>query len=571
MTRRSSRPLALIVTLLALALAGCSGVPTSGPVTRASAAPGRVNPGVEIAPAPPGLDATPIEVVEGFLHAMASWQPNYAVARAYLTEDASSRWRPDAGVRIYAQGNPVVATDSGAMLRAPVVGTLDAAGAYRQSAGMLSHDFGLVLDARGQWRVGNPPDGLVISEYLFSSAFARVTAYFFAPGGGWLVPDPRYFPRGAQAREGAARAVLGGATEWLAPSVGGAHPGALLDRVDLSPAGVVQVVLRKGANDLGDAERVALTAQLVWTFRQFESVVGVQIAWRGEEPWLIAPYGRSIPVTAFPEADPTDRQASRQLFAVMGGRLVRATEGPQGMDNLVVAPGVTNASLAAVRSDALLAAAVVDDRSGLVLAPLGEPDVSPLGGSVGLRRPHFDRRGDLWVVNDAGAMALVSVDASWREVAVAGLGEGRVEAFRVAPDGARMALVVQRPTGQRAVGLARVVRGADGAVSLEGWRELTVTTSSVGPANVLDVGWRAPDSLLVLVADGRTTTVLAVAQDGSTVAPIGPSTTPDLVELAVAPGVPPMVRAANGDVWRYNSDFRWSLHTSGVASAFYPG
>jgi hypothetical protein len=130
-------------------------------------------------------------------------------------------------------------------------------------------------------------------------------------------------------------------------------------------------------------------------------------------------------------------------------------------------------------------------------------------------------------------------------------------------------LVPAQPDLGRRVGL--LVRGADGAVSLEGWRELTVTTSSVGPANVLDVGWRAPDSLLVLVADGRTTTVLAVAQDGSTVAPIGPSTTPDLVELAVAPGVPPMVRAANGDVWRYNSDFRWSLHTSGVASAFYPG
>ena len=70
------RRLLLAVLVLAVALAGCSGVPTTGPVERVSAAPGRLNPGVEIAPAPPGRNATAITVVEGFLHAMASYQPD---------------------------------------------------------------------------------------------------------------------------------------------------------------------------------------------------------------------------------------------------------------------------------------------------------------------------------------------------------------------------------------------------------------------------------------------------------------------------------------------------------------
>lgn len=560
----------VVALLLALGLAGCSGVPTSGPVTKVSAVPGRINPGVEIAPAPPGRDASPIEVVEGFLHAMASWQPSYEVARAYLTEDASRGWNPDAGVRVYAEGNPVVATESGAMLRAAVVGELDPAGAYRQSTGMLDHDFGLVRDPGGQWRIGHPPEGLVISEYLFSSAFTRVHAYFFAPGERWLVPDPRYYPRGGQAHSGAARAVIGGATRWLAPAVQGTNPGVELDHVDLSSAGVVRVALRRGEADLGDSQRADLAAQLVWTFRQFESVVGIQVGWVGEEPWQVEPYGRTIPVSAFPEADPTDRQASRQLFAVVGGRLVRAGEGPQGRDNLDVAPGVTDASFAAVRSDALVAAAVVADRQELVLAPLGESDAQPLGASVGLRRPHFARQGEVWVNNDAGELAVVTTGGEWRTLSVGGLGEGRVEAFRVAPDGVRMALVVQRPWGQQVLGLARIVRDGAG-IALDGWRTLNVATSSVTPLEVLDVGWRAPDSLLVLVADGRATSVLAVAQDGSTVAPIGPSSTPDLIELAAAPGVPPMARTAAGVVWRYNSDFRWSQHAQDVTSVFYPG
>ena len=171
--------MAKVVTGLMLAaillLTGCSGVPTTGPVERVSADPGHINSGVEIAPAPPGSNASPIEVVEGFLHAQASWQPNYQVARAYLTPQAALSWRPEAGVRVYAEGNTVVATDSAAMLRAPVVGTLDAVGAYRQATGVLDHDFGLVQDAQGRWRIGNPPEWLTISEYLFASAFARVT------------------------------------------------------------------------------------------------------------------------------------------------------------------------------------------------------------------------------------------------------------------------------------------------------------------------------------------------------------------------------------------------------------
>ena len=97
-----------------------------------------------------------------------------------------------------------------------------------------------------------------------------------------------------------------------------------------------------------------------------------------------------------------------------------------------------------------------------------------------------------------------------------------------------------------------------------------MATGSLAQLTVLDVGWRAADSLLVLVSDGRTTSVLAVAQDGSTVVPIGPSAATDLVELAVAPGVPPMVRSAEGAVWRYNSDFRWSSHATGLTTIFYP-
>ncbi|HHU38132.1 MAG TPA: hypothetical protein GXZ45_02430 [Propionibacterium sp.] len=563
MTRR----LLAVLIALVLALTACSGVPTEGPVERVSAAPGRLNPGVEIAPAPPGRNATPITVVEGFLHAMASYQPNYSVARAYLTAEASRLWSPEAGVRIYAEGNPVVETDTSATLRAPVVGTLDTQGAYRQSTETIDHDFGLVEDAEGQWRISNPPAGLLVSEYLFSSAFTRVTPYFYAPGGSWLVPDPRFYPRGAGAYEGAARAVVDGATEWLAPAVEAAPRGVELDSVRVSASGVARVDLQRQGSDLTEAERVALATQLVWSYRSFESIVAVSVGWLGEEAWAIEPYGEVIPATGFPEADPTPRQGSRQLFALEEGRVVRVLEGPDNT-HLQVAPAVTAATHAAVRQDALVAATVSADRGSLELAPLGESVLRPLGTSPGLRRPQFARDGSVWVTNDAGELAVVSPAGDWTPLVVEEVGDGRIEAFRISPDGARVALVVQWASGQRTLGLARVRPGEP--VTVDGWRELNMATGSLAQLTVLDVGWRAADSLLVLVDDGRSTSVLTAAQDGSTVVPIGPTAAQDLVELAVAPGAPPMVRSLEGEVWRYNSDFRWSQHAAGLSEIFYP-
>ncbi len=566
--------MAKVVSVLMLAvcllLSGCSGVPTSGPVERVSADPGHFNSGVEIAPAPPGPNASPVEVVEGFLHAQASWQPQYEVARAYLTAEASQRWRPEAGVRVYAEGNPVVATDTSATLRAPLVGTVDAAGAYRQSTGSLDQDFGLVKDAAGHWRISNPPEGLTISEYLFASAFSRVIPYFFEPGGRWLVPDPRYFPRGSQAYDGAVRALLEGPTDWLEPAVQATTVRASLAGVTVSSAGVAAITLRGTGPEPDAAARIALLTQLTRTFGQFETVTAVEVMCEGAaEAWTVAPYGRTIPVGAFPDSDPAPRQGSRQLFAVTDGVLVRAMEGGGGNANLVVAPGITTAVTAAVRSDAVSAAAVTQDRTAVVVGPLSENSSQTVLTGVGLRRPDFDRQGLLWVNDDQGDWWLQDATGAWRQLDTSAFGEGTIETFRIAPDGIRVAIIVQRPSGEHVLGVARIDRTDD--VAVRSWRELSVATTSVASTSVIDVGWRTADSLLALVGEGRTTQVFAIAQDGASIAAIGPTAVADPEELAVAPGVPAMVRTTGGDVWRYNSDFRWSLHLTGASSVLYPG
>lgn len=553
---------------LALAAPGCATVPTSGPVATVSSRPGRVNQGVEIAPAPPVRDASPVEVVDGFLHAMAAWQPGYMVARAYLSESAAVAWDPGDGVRVYAEGYPISVSEAGVRLAAPVVGRVDADGAYRQSSDRLEHDFGLVRDAEGQWRIGNPPEGLVISAYLFGSAFARSTVHFFAPGQDWLVPETRFFPRG-QELVGAARAVTLGPTEWLAPAVEPTPAGASVRTAELTSTGVARVIVERPEGALGEDVEERLAIQLVWTLRQFDNVTGVMIEYSDGTVWDLGDFeGRVLPLNAFPEADPQERLTSRQLFAVADGRLVRVIESSRGIEQVAVAPASTDVAFAAVRSDALRAAIIPGARDALDSVALALPDTEALARAPALLRPHYSRLGEVWVPTGEGRI-LVAVDDAVQDVEVDGL-DGIVTALRLAPDAVRAALIARRPDGRQVVGTARVLR-SEGVVRLEGWTELGLDGVLGEGRQALDVGWRSTDTLLVLAEDAGGSLVLSVTQDGSGVDAVGPTSVRDLVELAVAPGVAPVVRTPEGDVYRYYSDFRWSPFLTGVSGVVYPG
>ena len=119
---------------LLLMLTGCATVPTSGPVEHHTPQAAGVNSGVHVDPLPPANGASQLLVVEGFLHAMGVYQPNYAVARQYLTVPASNTWSPESGVQIYADG-PAPSDAAPGVLVAPLVGSIDGTGVYSAASG----------------------------------------------------------------------------------------------------------------------------------------------------------------------------------------------------------------------------------------------------------------------------------------------------------------------------------------------------------------------------------------------------------------------------------------------------
>ncbi|HSN42967.1 MAG TPA: hypothetical protein VLR88_02795, partial [Propionibacteriaceae bacterium] len=170
----------LAATALILALAGCSAVPTTGPVERfPRTAESPVAPGVQIAPDAPRPGATPEEILAGYLSAMATYQPGYPAAKLFLTPEAAERWNPDDGISVYeAEGHRPVTTDSTAVVNVPIVGTVTEEGHFSAVQNtMLRHNFQMARHD-GEWRIGEAPQGLFISRRSFARYFRPTNMYF---------------------------------------------------------------------------------------------------------------------------------------------------------------------------------------------------------------------------------------------------------------------------------------------------------------------------------------------------------------------------------------------------------
>jgi len=195
--------------------AGCATLPTSGAVVSEPRRSQASDPGgAAIDPDPPTAGASPSLIIDGFLHAMATYQPGYPLARQYLTTAAKSTWKPESGVLVYADGTAPTVTADKVTMEVPTVGMLGADGAFQAAAeGMWSHDFGLVKE-EGEWRISNPQSGILISRYLFASGFVRHDVFFLDSTRTTLVPDARYVARGNRSPGTVMRSEMP-CTAWL--------------------------------------------------------------------------------------------------------------------------------------------------------------------------------------------------------------------------------------------------------------------------------------------------------------------------------------------------------------------
>jgi len=152
------------------------------------------------------------------------------------------------------------------------------------------------------------------------------------------------------------------------------------------------------------------------------------------------------------------------------------------------------------------------------------------------------------------------------------LGGGRITAFKVSPDGAKMALIRTTATGSE-LGMARISR-AD-KIMVDGWRGLN-TTQSISPriTRMVDVAWIDPNDLLVLGAPNHDAAIapFRVTEDASQITSAGESDNWDAVEVTVLLRTQTaIIRGGRaGRTWRYDGS-NWVAYVDKITALAYPG
>src|SRR5215207_9383804 len=93
---------ALVGAIGLMLTTACAEIPTSGEVVEGDSVSEQLPVVVGFEPNPPPPGATETGIVQGFLDAMASYEPQYSTAREFLTPDAQAVWTPSEAMTIYS-------------------------------------------------------------------------------------------------------------------------------------------------------------------------------------------------------------------------------------------------------------------------------------------------------------------------------------------------------------------------------------------------------------------------------------------------------------------------------------
>ncbi|MDX2934542.1 LpqB family beta-propeller domain-containing protein [Streptomyces ipomoeae] len=589
------------VGLGAVLLAGCASMPDSGDMRDVESTP-RQDTQVRVFALPPGEDAQPQEIVQGFLEALTSDDPNYETARTYLTGDALKQWDPSASTMVLAEGPTAFTQVTGGRsdgteyryeLSGDKVARVDGQHAYTPVSGEYRETVHLtkVKDTK-QWRIDELPQGVVLGRSDFQRNYKSINKYYFTSaaqsGEQGTVADPVYVRSQVDPVTQVVRDLLKGPTRWLNPVARTRFPtGTALKKGTkaLTPDDQNKLVvpLNKKADRVSESRCEEMAAQLLFTLQDYmptgvdevelQGSTGAQLCLLSEgQADIIASHGPG-------------KSAEYEYFIDGDHKLVRMPERDTAPTPSLVpgafGEGETQLRSAAVSRDEDRAAGVSLDGHELFVAPLtagsaiGDPVLRSEGATAKdrLTTPSWDGRGDLWVADrdPKNPRLLVLADGMGEplEVRTPGL-DGRVEAVRVAADGVRVALIVEND-GERALYIGRIERDADA----DGTTVSIVELRSVTPdlEDVSAMSW-AGDSRLVVVGreSGGVQQMRYVQVDGSTLTGPAPSALTGVEEIAASEdeSQPLVAHSADGIV-RLSPGAQWQKVVKEGTAPVYPG
>jgi hypothetical protein len=578
-------------------------MPDSGDLRDVVSTP-RQDTGVRVFAMPPADGAGPGEIMQGFLEALTSDDPQYDTARKYLTADAARTWRPERSTTVLANG-PSIETDCGpggreetnsvtCVLAGSRVATVDVQQAYQPAGGSYREKLHLTKDRKsGQWRIDGLPDGVVMGKSDFQRNYTPVDKYYFASntavgasGQPVAVADPVFVRGKVDAMTQMVRSLLKGPTAWLGPVVRSSFPTGTALRKGVSglapdDQNKLTVPLNLKASRVAAGKCTEMATQMLFTLRNLAPTLeSVELLGTGDDRLCELTDER-----AESEAWHGSSKRPEYVYFIDGKRrVVRMPTVSTGTGSVPVpgplGEGGKGLRSVAVSRDEHTAAGVGDEGRSLYVTSLAsggsfdEPLVTSAGATPAdrLTTPSWDARGDLWVADSdphrTRLFVLQQGVAKPERVAVPDL-SGQIKDARVAADGARIALVVEKD-GKQSLFIGRIQRddGTGQGISVDGLRSATPDLEKVSA-----ISWAGDSRLLVGGQEqGGVQQMRYVQVDGSTLDGPAPGALTSVKAIAASEDERvPLVAYSEDGIVRLPSGAQWQKVDKDGTAPVYPG
>jgi hypothetical protein len=567
----------VVMILTVLAVAGCVSMPSSGPVGEYGVTQGSGDTDqqyLQVNVTSPGAGWGPLQIVQGFLAANASFVNGHQVAREYLTDREAASWKVTWSATVFSGTGPKVNVKqvSAHTAQVTVSGAVEAN--VRQTGAYIvpqteqgSQTFTIDLTKSGDdWRIAGAPSTLLLSEVDFAADYQSRDLYFLNPAKTSLVADPIYVPieavRAADP-DGLLNELvtdlLQQPTDWLANGATvTAFPGGT-KVLSVTLAGGTATVNLSGKISQQDLQPIA--AQLLWTLGGSDSqpvVSGVQLEIDGK-PWTQGNSGVSVlqqSQSAFEKYAPPQGSGDGTFYYLDSHGDIVKQDGPNGAATRVYTQNPSHPirfTTIAVSPDQRYVAAIAG--GWVYTAAVGGTPVRRIQGDFSSLS--WDRSDQLWMAGNSGVEVVSKTSATANPVAVDTA--ETVTALRVAPDGVRVALVLNGTT----LTFGAISETGSGATIDE-------SPFSVISATITSVTWYGASNVIALSGAGAGAVATEYPVDGGVSTRI--QSAPGMANITASWGYPLISNPGNGYM-SYNESVNgaWiSLTVTGI-SATYPG
>jgi hypothetical protein len=472
--------LAAAAALVAVALAACSGIPTSGSV-QAGPELGTSGDNINVIflPTGPTDGMSQQDILSGFIQAQKSPQNNYSVARSYLSSGFSDTWKPNAGATVDT-GTPSTSStgDTSMQMSVTPVAYVDANGSYTESGSSApaTLDFTFVQQG-GQWRISAAPDGVLIEDVFFDQVFSSHALYFYDPTFTFLVPDLRWFPTSTAVGTRIVQALLAGPSAWLGNgAVVTAFPDGTSTSSVVTTGGQAQVPLSSNVLQSSTTDLQRMQLQLEASLGAVATVANVTIT--VDQNVVQIPGSGQPGAIQYPRVNASPLVERDGAFGYLAGNGVSSIAG-------ISDPVESLKPVAVSYSSSRDVAAVKADAGGVYVVRSGSDPVQ-LDQRAGLIAPSVDPFGYVWSIASGDPTGIIAYGPDNAAILLSTNWDGAsgITSFEVSRDGTR-ALAYLTADGQSKLVVAAIIRNPSGVPQKLG----QPVVLSTGPETPIDATW----------------------------------------------------------------------------------